>query len=273
MTSNGKDTTNRDFGLLDRAASSEGVTIRDDQYEFPWLLDAVRVCKNKGGRFRLVDSGKRDVVSLFWLAEAGADLYSSDVARPDPKEIVPVRLSGRDAGAYTFYYIGGETTESPERAAFLSDIAELGRTGIDLHLSNRDKPREAGLLLELTRACLAGGGRLVYYHHGLAASFLEDLAGAGGWIHCAVESFDPGKDLYILRDVLSASRRSRSGFVLHLNEVSCLSLAGEAFERGAYLRFHTPPCERTSVLRKLEAEAARRRLDPRSFYLSCDFLP
>lgn len=272
MTSNDKDTTDRDFGLLDRAASSEGVTIRDDQYEFPWLLDAVRVCKNKGGRFRLVDSGTRDIVSLSWLAEAGADLYSSDEARPVPKEIVPVRMSGRDAGGHTFYYIGGDTIQSPERAAFLSDIAELGRTGVDLHLSNRDKPREAGLLLDLSRACLSGGGRLVYYHHGRAASFLEDLAGAGGWIHCAAESFDPDKDLFILRDVLGASRRSRSGFVLHLNEVSCLSLAAEAFGRGAYLRCHTPPCERTSVLKKLEDEAARRRLDPRAFYLSCDFL-
>jgi len=273
MTSNPKDTTDRDFGLLDRAASLEGVTIRDDQYEFPWLLDAVRVCKNKGGRFRLVDSGRRDVVSLSWLAEAGADIYSSDEARPDPQEIVPVRMSGRDAGAYTFYYIGGDTTESPERAAFLSAIAELGRAGVDLHLSNRDKPRAAGLLLDLSRACLSGGGRLVYYHHGRAALFLEDLAGAGGWIHCAAESYDPDKDLYILRDVLQASRLSRSGIVLHLNRVSALSLAGEAFERGAYLRFHTPPSERPSALRKLEVEAARRRLDPRAFYLSCDFLP
>ena len=263
----------REFDLLERATSSAEVTVRDDQYEFPWLLDAVHSCKKHGGRFRLVDSGKSDMVSLCWLAEAGADIYTSDEARPEPGDVIPVRLSARKSGAHTFYYIGAETAEDSNHALFLPDIAELGRTGVDLHLSNREKPRDAGLLVDLARACSSGHGRLVYYHYGRLAEFLENVALAGGWTHWASGDESPDKDAFLLDDILRACRKTGAGLILHLNSGWPLSLMRKVFEAGAFLLFDGQPSGWASSLSALESEAARRRPDFRAFYLHRDFLP
>lgn len=263
----------RELDLLERASTSAEVTVRDDQYEFPWLLDAVHTCTKHGGRFRLVDSGKSDTVSLSWLAEAGADIYTSDEARPEPKDVIPVRLSARKSGAHTFYYIGAETGEKSGQALLLPDIAELGRTGVDLHLSNREKPREAAILVDLARACSSGRGRLVYYHYGRLAEFLENLALAGGWTHWASGDVIPDKDAFLLKDILHVCRKTGAGLILHVNPSWPPSLLNEVFEAGAFLQFHGQPTDRASSLSKLESEAARRRPDFRAFYLHRDFLP
>jgi len=263
----------REFDLLERASSSAEVTVRDDQYEFPWLLDAVHSCKKHGGRFRLVDSGRSDTVALSWLAEAGADIYTSDEARPEPGAVIPVRLAARKSGAHTFYYIGAETAENSNHALFLADIAELGRTGVDLHLSNREKPRDEGLLVDLARACSSGRGRLVYYHYGRLPESLENLVLAGGWIHWAAGEVSPDKDAFLLKDILRACRKTGAGLILHANLGWPPSLMREVFEAGAFLLFHGQPSERASSLSTVESEAARRRPDFRAFYLQRDFLP
>jgi hypothetical protein len=263
----------RDFELLERASSSAEVTVRDDQYDFPWLLDAVHSCKRHGGRFRLVDSGKSDTVLLAWLAEAGADIYTSDEARPAPGDMIPVRLSARKRGALTFYYIGGETTGSSVPAAFLPDLIELGRTGADLHLSNREKPRDVALLVDLARACTAGLGRLVYYHYGRLAELLEDLALAGGWAHWASGRPSPDRDAFLLKDILRACRKTGAGLILHPDASWPLPFVKEAFEAGAFLQLQEQPAGRASSRTSMESEASRRRPDVRAFYLQRDFLP
>ena len=267
------DGQSREFELLERASSSAEVTVRDDQYEFPWILDAVRSCKKHGGRFRLVDSGKSDTVALSWLAEAGADIYTSDEARPDPKDVIPIGLSARKSGAHTFYYIGAETAENSNRALFLPDIVELGRTGVDLHLSNREKPRDAGLLVDLARACSSGRGRFVYYHFGRLAESLQNVALAGGWIHWASGDMSPDKDAFLLKDVLRACRTTGAGLILHANRSWPLSLMREVFEAGAFLLFQEQPGEQSSSWSRFESEVERRRPDFRAFYLQRDFLP
>jgi hypothetical protein len=273
MTMTDTDPRLREFDLLERASTSAEVTVRDDQVEFSWLLDAVHTCRKHGGRFRLVDSGTSDPVSLSWLAEAGADIYTSDEARPAPRDVIPVRLSARKSGAHTFYYIGADTAENSGPAPFLADFAELGLTGVDLHLSNREKLREPALLVDLSRSCSSGRGRLVYYHYGRLAEFLEDVALAGGWTHWTSGDVSPDKDAFLLKDILRACRKTGAGLILHAHPGWPPSLLSEAFEAGAFLLFHGQASERASSLRRLENEAARRRPDVRAFYLHRDFLP
>jgi len=220
-----------------------------------------------------VDSGTSDTVALSWLAEAGADIYTSDEARPEPMDVIPVRLSARKSDARTFYYIGAETAENSNRALFLPDITELGRAGVDLHLSNRENPRDAELLVDLARACSSGRGRLVYYHYGRLAEFLEDLALAGGWIHWATGDVSPDKDAFVLKDILRACRKTGAGLILHPNRAWPLALMREVFEAGAFFLFQEEPSEKASPLSGFECEAERRRPDFRAFYLRRDFLP
>jgi len=265
--------TAREFDLISLAASSAVLTTRDDQYGFPWLLDAAHVSRRRGGRFRLVDSGKNDIVSLIWLAEAGAHIFTSDEARPDPKEVIDVQRAGRKSGALTYYYIYGLLTGDSTGARFSADAVELGRSGADLHLSNRERPRETGLLLDLARACVYGRGRLVYYHFGRPEPFLENAAEAGAWIHWSNPGPAPEQHLFLLKDILAAGRKSGAGLILHVEDAWPVTLLNELRREGAFLHFHTPQSERASDRRTLELISARRAPDFRAFYLHADFLP
>jgi hypothetical protein len=263
----------RNFELLDRAASSAVITVRDDQYDFAWLLDAVHVCRRHGGEFRLVDSGKNEPVLLGWLAEGGARVYTSDEARPDPREVIPVRLSARRSGAPTFYYIYDDLGPASRRPGALPDILELGRSGVDLHLSNRRHAREAGLLVDLALACAGGGARLVYYHFGRFEAWLEGLVRSGGWVHWAAADFNPEEDMTPLLDAARSARRAGSGLILHLSAERSVAQLGELFAAGVFLQFHGPRGVRSSDWGRLEGRTARRRPDERASYLRPDFLP
>ena len=45
----------RAFELHSWASKGEDITVRDDQYGFPWLLDSAKISRKKGRRFRLID--------------------------------------------------------------------------------------------------------------------------------------------------------------------------------------------------------------------------
>ncbi len=263
----------REFDLLSRAASSAVVTIRDDQFEFPWLLDAARTSRHHGGRFRLVDSGRNDVVSLCWLIESGAEIYSSDEARPDRSQVLTVALAGRKSGTPTFYYIHGPLGPDPAAEAVPADLLELGRSGVDLHLSNRVRPRRTKDLLDLAQACRSGRSRLVYSHFGRLEPFLENLAGAGAWIHWPAEDLDSEAGHFLLADVLRAARASGGGLILHLEQAWPAATLRRLFESGAFLVFRVPLGEASAELRRFEAQASRRRPDFRAYYLHLEILP
>jgi hypothetical protein len=263
----------REFDLLSRAASSAVLTVRDDQFEFPWLLDAAQTSRRHGGRFRLVDSGRSDAVSLCWLIESGAEVYSSDEARPDRSQVLSVALAGRKSGRPTFYYIHGPLAPDAAAGGAAGDTLALGDAGADIHLSNRVRPRAGGALLELARACRAGRGRFVYYHFGRLEPFLEELAAGGAWIHWPAEDLDSEAGYFLLGGILRSARASGGGLVLHLDRVWPPSRLRGLFDSGAFLEFHAPLGESSPDQRKFEAEASRRRPDFRAFYLHLEFLP
>ncbi len=263
----------REFDLLSRASSSAVLTVRDDQFEFPWLLDAARTSRHHGGRFRLVDSGRREVVSLCWLVESGAEVYTSDEARPDRSEVLTIALAGRKSGAPAFYYIHGPLGPAADLEAVPADLLELGRSGVDIHISNRSRPRTAKQLLELADACRAGRGRFVYVHSGRLEPFLEDLARAGAWIHWPAQDLDSEAGHFLLADVLRAARVSGGGLILHIEQAWPLATLRGLFESGACLVFRIPLGEATPDLRRFEADVSRRRPDFRTYYLHLDILP
>ena len=261
--------TVREFDLISLAASCPVLTTRDDQYDFAWLLDAAHISRRRGGRFRLVDSGTNDCVSLVWLAEAGAHIYTSDEARPDPKDVIDIQRACRKGGSVASYYIYGPLN----RPLFLDEAVELGRAGADFHLSNREHRREAGELLDLARACGRGRGRLVYYHHGRLEPLLQSAAEAGAWIHWSSAGAVPDQDYFLLKDILGAGRFSGAGLVIHLEEPWPAKLLGELQADGAFLRFHGPLAEADPGLAALWARAACRAPDFQADYLHGDFLP
>lgn len=255
----------RGFLLLEEAASLPETTVRDDQHEFAWLLDAARVARRGGGRLRLVDSGRLDAFSLEWLAGAGADLYTADDVRPDVPGLTRVRRAGRDAGAFVAFFHYGSLDEDQTGAPGLKReaLASLLEAGVDVHLSNRERKRPAESLLGLAVSLRPGESELVYYHHGPLSPELETLAQSGAWIHVGDEGIDVDAEAGRMRDIARAARRSRGGFVLHLEQHPPAAVLADLRREGAFLLNNTP------------SPACRvvKPLPPRAFYLDTTFMP
>ncbi len=262
------------FELLSRAENGAEVTVRDDQQEFPALLDASRICRRRGGRFRLIDSGRFGLSELEWLAEAGADIYTSDEARTDRLELNLLAMACRRGKSAAVFFQRGAIEENAEGGApSLSFLLDIGRSGIDLHLTNREVKRDFKQLAELAHACVRSGACFVYYHCGSLSSELLEPARSGGWIHLSSKSLIPEEDAALLAEVARYASAAGAGLVLHIEQGLEIRLLRDLFHSGAFLIFKIPPGERGSLLRRLEDEVGRRRPGFRAYYLYLDFLP
>jgi hypothetical protein len=260
--------------LFSRAEQGLEITTRDDQDGFTAFLDAAKTSRRNGGRLRLVDTCKFNAFELEWLAEAGADIYTSDEARSDRTELNLLAKACARGNAIIAYFHHGELTGDPaDVSSSWGFLREVGRSGIDIHLSSRGKPRDLAELASLADACLKTRTRVVYYHHGLPEAGLEALARAGGWIHLSAEGLDEGAAAALLEDTVRAASAAGSGIVLHLERGLTVETLRDLLKAGAFLLFKTPPSDRKSALRALERRACRRKLDLRSYYLHTTFLP
>jgi hypothetical protein len=261
------------YDLLSRAEQGLEITTRDDQQEFVSLLDAAKVARRRGGRVRLVDSGRFGAFELEWLAEAGADLYTSDEARPNKVELgLVARASARGGSVLAYFHHGvlaGDTGDTPASPGFLSD---LGRDGVDIHLSDRERARDLAGLAGIAYVCRKAGSRFVYYHHGLPEAGLADLGRSGAWIHLSDQNLKAGGGGALVADIAAEAAASGSGLVIHLQKGLAAERVRELLKAGAFVLFRTPPADLRSPLRALEKQARRRRPDRRSFYLYPDFL-
>jgi hypothetical protein len=264
----------KSFALLSRADQGLEITVRDDQNDFTVFLDAARTARKSGGRLRLIDTGKLSVYELEWLAEAGADLYTSDEARPNRSELGLLSKAGARGDALIAYFHHGNLTggpaESPTSAVFL---AETGRDGVDIHLSNRERPRDLALLAEVAHSCRGGGGRLVYYHHGSFDSGLGELVQSGGWVHLSDLTSPMADEAALLADFSTEAAASGSGLVIHLEKGLAAETVRDLLKAGVFVIFKTPPADRRSPLRALEQQSRKRAPDRRAYYLYLDFLP
>ncbi len=253
----------RGFRLLDKARAAQGLTVRDDQQPWPWLLDAAGMARRRGRRFRLVDSGRLDAFSLEWLAKAGADLYTADDVRTDAGALVRVRAAGRASGARVMFFLHGPLQAAPLEGAWTQErIRELVRGGIDLHISSRRQPRDFIALLDLTASGRVGGAEVVYYHHGPLLKDLADLTQAGAWVHISNAKSDfKMTELPLLRDI-SRQGRVAGGLVVHVDMDIEPTLLVEVRKSGAHLIFNIPA----------DGQSAVPSFPWRAFYLDTTFL-
>ncbi len=258
---------------LDPTSPERTVTLRDDRLDFPGLMDAAAACRRRRAHLRLVDEGGLSVSELEWLGQAGADVYSSDKARRDAAGLVLVRKATRRGRALTVFFHHGPFADPAEAdGPAYGTLRELGRCGIDLHVSDKVHPRDAASIGELAYDCSRGGAACVLYHHGPLEARHEELAAQGVWIHLSSRE-DPVEDnVRVIADCAAAARRAGTGLVLHIeNPIDPRTLA-DFVAAGAVLLFKTPPSDYRSPRRPFEDAAKAVRLDPRAYYLFTDFV-
>jgi hypothetical protein len=262
------------YELLSWAGKGTDITVRDDQHEFPWLLDSVKLCRKKGARFRLIDSGTLDCSQLEWLAGAGADLYTSDEARVEVSELEHLNSACQKGGAFVAYFHYGPL-ESEEESGSISffDLKNMGRSGIYFYLSNRETKREISKLNELAHACQKGGSRLVYYLHGSLENSLEDVARNETWIHVTDQIFQEPEDPALVLDKVRAAVSAGAKLILHVEKGLDLSLLRDVIKTQAFVLFKSSLFDHRSPFRALERKARKRKLDFRAHYLYPTFLP
>ncbi len=256
-----------------RGDDRQEIVIRDDQLEFAALLDMVKERRKNRGRLRLIDSGALDPSKLEWLGEAGADIYTSDLARPNAGEIVRIGRAAKKGHAIAAYFHHGPLdSDEKEKTIPFSGLLEMGFSGIDLHLSNKHRQREWSKLEELAFACESSGARFVLYYHGMIAADLEKLARQGACIHISDESLSGAQDVSALIACLAAGRGRGSSLIFHLAHPIALAWLEDIFAAGAFVLFKIPPTDYRSPLRPFETASKKRRPDPRSAYIDATFL-
>ena len=264
----------RTYELLDRLRLGRDFAVRDDQFDFSLLLDAARVSRAKRLTLTLLDTGRFGFVELEWLLAEGVRLCTSDEARPRPAELLRLLEAARRGRVRIAHLQRGPLPEEPAAGAMsIPDLQELGRAGLDVHVSDLGGPRDLAVLGEVVPFVRAGGGLFVFYRHGRPDEALVALAGRGGWSHLTDRHLDIASDAEILLAWARAAKAGGAGAVLHVERGLPLETLQALQASGAYLLLKTPPSDRLSRLRPLEAAARRRRLPPRAFYLDATLLP
>lgn len=261
----------RTYELLDEVRRRGHILVRDDQFAFEAMRDAVRLAKRRRARVSVVDTGRLAGPELESLVLEGASIRTSDDVRPRPGEWEALLWAARRSGAFiSVLWTGALPSEDGEGAASRTTLEDLLRKGLDLHVSNRARPRDPALLVELAAS---SRGVFVVYHHGPLAADLLPLARRGAWLHVTDSaSGNPGWDelaLGIARAASSAGSRA----VVRVETGLPLELAERLFAAGAALLFLTPPADEGTPQRSLERRAERRRLPVRAFHLTTAFLP
>lgn len=266
--------------LLEEAGAGKTLTVRDDQAEYTWLLDAARLCRKKGGRFRLVDSGLLEPARMEWLAEAGADIYTSDDVDRTEADLQSIALAGRKGGGMVAGFFhdpirqpGREEEKSgPEDFLPLENLILSGLT-VFLSSGGNETGWETSLLVRLARSHSTAGSHLVVYHRGPISRDLVGLAESGSWIHMTEGSLEGLENTILLRDVVNAAQKSGANGVFHFSKTVEESLFSELQSLGAVLIFQTPHFDFRSPYRQYEDWAADLRLDHRAYYLFPAFFP
>lgn len=264
----------RAFELLHSTSQGEDTTVRDDLHDFPTLLDAVKSARRKGARFQLIDTGKLDCFQLEWLGEAGADVYTSSEARTDFIELELMNKACRTGRAACAYFHHGPL-ETDEESGPLShsNLLELARCGVYLHLTNRQEQRDSLRLAELAFACRQGGSWLVYYHHGLLGLSLDELARNRAWIHATEQIFGSAQDRALVLDRVKSALSEGLRFVLHVEGRLDVSVLRDIMRSRAFILFAASLFQSQSPLRMLAEKPRQRKLDFRAYYLYPNIMP
>ena len=256
------------YDLLDLTSSCEDVTIRDEHYDFFWLVDAVRLCRKKGCRFRLIDSGLFDRFRLDWLLLSGAQLYTADDVDRPVDELRSLVLSARKGKGIIAVFIHGKIgAESAPNQVSNDELSGLARSGLYLHITNRELDRDIRSLCSVAHDCRQNGSWLVYYHHGNLDAALAGLVENGSCVHLSDFSLTEDQDYILFRDLLAVSRTKDIPLVLHVEKAQDPSILDEFLREGAHLVFKSGLIDYKSPLKPLYQRARKRHLDHRAYYL------
>ncbi len=264
----------RTYELMDRVRTRQDLVIRDDQFEYQALLDAVAYSRRRRIRLSLIDTGRFGLNDVEALARGGARVLTSDEARPRADEWEVLVEACREGGTHLSVFWNGPLPAAGEEAPVPRQALEdlLGR-GMDIHLTDRVHVREAGTLAGLASAAKRGRGYLVFYRIGPPVDELSGAAGRRAWVHFtdrdSAEEGWTGPALEIARAAVASGVRA----VVHVERGLPLDLLEELWGAGAALVFLTPPSDDRSLLRSIERKSSRRKLPERAFHLSTAFLP
>jgi len=257
------------FSLLKK---KQNITVRDDQYDFSMLLDAVRQFRDRRYRFRVIDTGRFDPFELEWISGHGADLYTSDETRSNVHDLELISAASRKGNAFVSYLINGKWDVGEEDPTF-SDLMDVGRYGAYLHLTNRQQPRDILQVARLAYNCTQSGSWLVYYHHGPLEKSLLELGSNGAWIHITDQSLEGEESQAMIRDIVLSARSAGSNLVLHWDNGNNFSLLDDIVKAGAVVLFKSTLFDYKSPLKVLEKGIRKKRLDFRAYYLNASVLP
>ena len=258
------------FSLLKK---KQHMTVRDDQYGFSTVLDAVRQFRDRRYRFRLIDTGRFDSFELEWIAAQGADLYTSDEIRSSVLDLELLSAATRKGNAVVACLISGDLETEEEGRLSSSDWMNVGRSGVYLHLTNRQRPRDIQQVIPVAHNCTQGGSWVVYYHHGVLEPPLLELGRSGAWIHIQDTSLEDEESRALVRDIARSARSAGSNLVLHWDGGSDYSLLEDIVKAGAVVLFKSPLFDYRSPYKVLEKGIGRMRLDFRAYYLHPSVLP
>ena len=258
------------FSLLKK---KQNITVRDDQYDFSTLLDAVRQFRDTRYRFRLIDTGRFDPFELEWITSQGADLYTSDESRSNILDIDLINAAARKGNAVVAFLINGKLEAEAENTLSFSDLMNAGRSDVYLHLTNRQQERDIQKISRLAYNCSKSGSWLVYYHHGPLEAQLSELGRNGAWIHITNKSLEGEEDQSMIRDIVLSAQSAGSNMVLHWDNGNQFSLLDDIVKAGAVVLFKSPLFDYKSPLKDLEKGIRRKRLDFKAYYLHPSVLP
>lgn len=261
------------YSLFSQLGKKQNITLRDDQYDFATLLDAVRRFRDRRYRFRLIDTGRFDRFELEWITGNGADLYTSDETRAQVHELEFISSASKKGNAYVFYLINSNLEDGEEGDLTFSDLINVGKGGAYLHLTNRQQPRDIQKVARLAYHCAQSGSWLVYYHHGPLERPLLDLAQNGGWIHLTDKSLEEETNQALIRDIVLSARTAGSNVVLHWDGGENFVMLNDVVKAGAVVLFKSPLFDYKSPLKILEKGIRKKRLDFRTYYLYPSVLP
>ncbi len=258
---------------VDKISGKMDLTFRDDQHDYVRLLDVLRMGRPRGIRFRLVDSGVLKGHQIETMVGMGADLYTSDRVRKDVLELDLILKAAKSGGTIVASFLQNEIVSEEENGFMpLASLALLGRQGLFVHVSNRERDRKLADLSQIAVECRKGSSRLVYYHHGPMTPEFIDLAKEGIWIHVSNKSIQSEDDLLLFLDMTAAAKLSGANCVLYVEKEMSFSSLHETVKSPAIVLFKTAPVDFKSSFKPLVDEAKRKHLDYRVFYLYSTFL-
>ncbi|MBS3818899.1 hypothetical protein KGY73_05285 [bacterium] len=265
---------NSTFELLSWAQQGQEVTVRDDQYEFLQLLDGIQLCRQKGGRFRLIDSGNLDSFSLEWLGKVGADVYTSSSARKNLQELTFINKGCQKGKALLGFFHQLEGKEEPKEEGWSwADLMNLGGEGVYIYLVSGKEESDFSSIISLAGECQRGGSWLVYYHHGSVDSQLVNLAENGAWIHVSDQIIQEDNDYRVLLDTVKSAQSAGAGVVFHMEKGLEFSKLLDLSKAGASIMLKPSLMDLRYPFEKIADKARKKKLDYRAYYLYSHFFP